>query len=239
MEVGGTGDLRAVVDLPLALQLIGRPRDPQLRRAVAELRAWVRAGGLRKDANGDGVYEHADAIRILDAWWPRWVRAEFRPTLGRTAYSRLTSFLAVDNPPNNGGQHLGSAYQGPFYGFVSKDLRRACAPRARALRAAVLRTRLAGALPAAAAELAQGGPRGPVQRRLSGRRRLPRGRPALLRLDPPAPGRRRDPAADRLDQPPDVPAGKRDPAQRAALTSCGSAVAGDRLRDVRRAPRRP
>jgi acyl-homoserine lactone acylase PvdQ len=131
MEVGGAGDLRAVVDLPLALQLIGRPRDPQLRRAVAELRSWVRAGGLRKDADGDGVYEHSGATRTLDAWWPRWVRGEFRPTLGGTAYSRLTSFLAVDNPPNNGGQHLGSAYQGPFYGFVSKDLRRALGRRER------------------------------------------------------------------------------------------------------------
>jgi acyl-homoserine lactone acylase PvdQ len=125
MEVGGAGDLRAVVDVPLALKLIGRPKGAPLAHALRELRAWVRAGGLRKDADGDGTYEHSDAIRILDAWWPLWVRSEFRPTLGGTAYSRLTSFLPVDNPPNNGGQHLGSAYQGPFYGFVSKDLRRA------------------------------------------------------------------------------------------------------------------
>jgi hypothetical protein len=131
MEVGGAGDLRAVVDLPLALRLIGHPRAAPLARAVRELRAWVRAGGLRKDANGDGTYEHSDAIRILDAWWPLWVRSEFRPTLGATAYSRLTSLLPIDNPPNNGGQHLGSAYQGPFYGFVSKDLRRALGRRER------------------------------------------------------------------------------------------------------------
>jgi acyl-homoserine lactone acylase PvdQ len=131
MGVGGAGDLRAVVDVPLALKIMGRPRDPAVRRAVGELRAWVRAGGLRKDADGDGAYEHADAIRILDAWWPRWVRAEFRPTLGRAAYDRITSLLAVDNPPNNGGEHLGSAYQGSFYGFVSKDLRMALHRRVR------------------------------------------------------------------------------------------------------------
>jgi acyl-homoserine lactone acylase PvdQ len=131
MAVGGAGDLRAVVDLPLALAVIGTPRDAALRGAAAELRAWLADGGLRKDADGDGVYEHSDAIRILDAWWPRWVRAEFRPSLGPSAYHRITSLLAIDNPPNNEGQHLGSAYQGSFYGFVSKDLRMALHRRVR------------------------------------------------------------------------------------------------------------
>ena len=48
MEVAGTGDLRAHVDLPLALRVLGKPRDPALRAAVAKLRAWRRDGGLRK-----------------------------------------------------------------------------------------------------------------------------------------------------------------------------------------------
>ena len=34
MEVAGTQDLRAHTVLPLALRLIGRPKDPALRRAV-------------------------------------------------------------------------------------------------------------------------------------------------------------------------------------------------------------
>jgi acyl-homoserine lactone acylase PvdQ len=123
METAGTGDLRAAVDLPLALRILGKPSDPALRRAVAELRAWDADGGLRKDANGDGVYEHSDAIRILDAWWPLWVAAEFEPALGKPAFDQLAGTIAIDNPPNNGGQHLGSAYQGSWYGFVRKDLR--------------------------------------------------------------------------------------------------------------------
>jgi acyl-homoserine lactone acylase PvdQ len=123
MELGGMGDLRAHVDLPLALRIIGEPRDARARAAVDALRAWLRDGGLRRDANRDGVYEHSDAIRIMDAWWPRWVRAEFEPRLGGDAFGALTSTIAIDNPPNNGGQHLGSAYQGSFYGFVRKDLR--------------------------------------------------------------------------------------------------------------------
>ena len=123
MELAGVTDLRAHVDLPLALRVIGRPRDPSLRSAVRRLRAWRRAGGLRKDANRDRVYEHADAIRLMDAWWPRWVRAQFRPTLGSKAYRKLLRAVQLDNTPNNHGDHLGSAYQTGWYGFVSKDLR--------------------------------------------------------------------------------------------------------------------
>ena len=123
MEMGGSGDLRAHVDLPLALAILGRPRDPVVRHAVSELRGWLRAGGLRRDHDGDRVYEHADAVRIMDAWWPLWVRAEFQPRLGRRAFDLLARTIAIDNPPNNGGQHLGSAYQGSWYGYVRKDLR--------------------------------------------------------------------------------------------------------------------
>jgi hypothetical protein len=119
MEMAGTEDLRAYVDVPPALKVIGRSSDP----AVKTLRDWLRSGAQRKDADGDKVYEHADAIRILDAWWPKWIAAEFRPTLGKAAFDTLTKTIAIDNPPNNGGQHLGSSYQGSWYGFVSKDLR--------------------------------------------------------------------------------------------------------------------
>ena len=48
MELAGTTDLRAHVDLPLALRIIGRPKDSSLRRAADQLRAWQRAGGLRQ-----------------------------------------------------------------------------------------------------------------------------------------------------------------------------------------------
>jgi hypothetical protein len=78
---------------------------------------------LRRDRNHDGVYEHSDAIRILDAWWPRWVKAQFQPALGGKAYQAITSTLEIENPPNNHGDHLGSAYQGGWYGYVRKDLR--------------------------------------------------------------------------------------------------------------------
>jgi acyl-homoserine lactone acylase PvdQ len=121
MEEAGTTDLRGQEDLPLALKVIGSPSDPDLKATVATLRAWVKAGTQRRDKDGDGVYEHADAVRIMDAWWPKWLEAEFRPTLGSTIFSTLPH--GQDNTPNNHGDHLGSAYQEGWYGYAAKDLR--------------------------------------------------------------------------------------------------------------------
>jgi acyl-homoserine lactone acylase PvdQ len=121
MEEAGTTDLRGQEDLPLALKVIGTPSDPDLKAAVATLRAWVKAGTQRRDKDGDGVYEHADAVRIMDAWWPKWLEAQFRPTLGATIFSTLPH--GQDNAPNNHGDHLGSAYQEGWYGYAAKDLR--------------------------------------------------------------------------------------------------------------------
>jgi hypothetical protein len=123
MEVAGTGDLRAHSVLPLALRIIGTPKDARLRAAVERLRAWRREGGLRKDADRDGVYEHTDAVALMDAWWPLWLKAQFEPVLGPAAMDKLEAALEIDNPPNNHGDHLGSAYQGSWYGFARKDLR--------------------------------------------------------------------------------------------------------------------
>jgi acyl-homoserine lactone acylase PvdQ len=131
MEVAGTGDLRAHVDLPLALRVLGKPSDPALREAVAKLRAWRADGGLRRDHDKDGAYEHSDAIRIMDAWWPLWVKAQFEPALGAAAFRTPTATVAIDNPPNNHGDHLGSAYQGSWYGYISKDLRTTLGARVR------------------------------------------------------------------------------------------------------------
>jgi Penicillin amidase len=131
MEVAGTADLRAHAVLPLALVVMGTPRDPALRDAVDVLRAWRRAGGLRRDHDRDGVYEHSDAIRILDAWWPRWVEAQFGPALGADALRTLLAVVDADNEPNTGGQHRGSAYQDGWYGYVRKDLRTVLGRRVR------------------------------------------------------------------------------------------------------------
>jgi hypothetical protein len=122
MEEAGSTDLRGEKVLPLALRVIGRPKDPALAAAVATLRAWVRSGAHRRDKDGDGRYDDADAVRIMDAWWPRWMRAQFRPVLGAAAFDAIPH--EMDNAPNNHGDHLGSAYQTGWYGYAYKDLRR-------------------------------------------------------------------------------------------------------------------
>jgi hypothetical protein len=131
MMGAGTVDLRATEVLPWALRVIGRPRDPMVRRAANTLRAWVRAGGHRLDRNRDGTYERSEAVSILDRWWPRWLRAQFLPALGKKPYARLRQLLRPDDDPNFDGQHVGSAYIAGWYHYAQKDLRRVLGRRVR------------------------------------------------------------------------------------------------------------
>jgi hypothetical protein len=124
MEDAGTVDLRADKVLPWMLRVIGEPSDPELAQAVDELHAWQQSGAHRIDRNRDGRYEHDRAIQIMDAWWPRAVDAQFRPALGSDVFTAARGMMGYDNEPNNHGQHLGSAYQSGWYGYVQKDLRR-------------------------------------------------------------------------------------------------------------------
>ena len=97
------------------------------------LREWHDSGSVdgahRRDTNNDYFYENSFAIKILDAWWPRAVKAIFnndpsRPwALGNDLFDRIQGMVGLDNEPNNHGEHLGSAYQGGWYGYVHKDLR--------------------------------------------------------------------------------------------------------------------
>ncbi|MEA2386730.1 MAG: hypothetical protein QOJ22_904 [Thermoleophilaceae bacterium] len=123
MEDAATVDLRGDAVLPWVLKALGKPRDARLAGAVASLRAWRRDGAHRIDRDGDGKYEHADAIRLMDAWWPLLVKAEFEPSLGDALFEGIAGINELDNAPNNHGQHLGSAYQHGWYGYVIKDLR--------------------------------------------------------------------------------------------------------------------
>ena len=124
MEDAATVDLRADAALPLALKVIGRPGDARARRAIGELRAWLRDGAHRIDSDGDGAYEHASAIALFDAWWPRWMRAQFRPALGGRLLDAITHINEFANLPNNHGDHLGSAWQDGWHGYAVADLRR-------------------------------------------------------------------------------------------------------------------
>jgi hypothetical protein len=115
-------DLRGEQVLPLLLRVLNSTpvTDPALQQTISQLTAWQQAGSHRK-SSGPGVnqYTSADAIRIMDAWWPRLVTAEFQPGLGASLYGALTSVLPLHDPPG----HRGSAFQSGWYGYVSKDMR--------------------------------------------------------------------------------------------------------------------
>ncbi|HYH58908.1 MAG TPA: penicillin acylase family protein [Thermoleophilaceae bacterium] len=131
MADAATVDLRGDAVLPWALRVLGSPRDEELREAVGRLREWRRAGAHRRDEDGDGAYEHAQAIQIMDAWWPRWVEAQFRPVLGKRLFEAMTTVHPLDNHPNNHGDHVGSAWQDGWYSFAQKDLRAVLGRRVR------------------------------------------------------------------------------------------------------------
>ncbi len=130
MEEAALTDLRAEDVLPRLLKVIDSApvTDPAAAAAVNTLDAWLSAGGRRTETSaGSKTYAHADAVRILDAWWPLLVKAEFEPGLGSDLYTALTANLAIDEAPSAGhgptGSHAGSAFQYGWWSYVDKDIR--------------------------------------------------------------------------------------------------------------------
>ncbi|WP_424187118.1 penicillin acylase family protein [Actinokineospora sp. G85] len=123
MAEAALADLRAERVLPEVFRVLG-DGDAASAATVAELKRWVAEGGLRTEtAQGSRTYAHANAIKVLDAWWPRLVRGQFHPGLGESAYTQLTRAQKVDESPSYNQSHRGSAFQGGWWGFVHKDLR--------------------------------------------------------------------------------------------------------------------
>ncbi|MEU3298544.1 penicillin acylase family protein [Streptomyces sp. NPDC006678] len=130
MAEAGLTDLRGEQLLPELLRILRSApvTDPRLNTAIQQLDSWRAAGSQRKETSpGSHTYGHADAVRIMDAWWPLLVEAEFRPGLGDDLYRSLTASIAVDESPaahhGPAGGHSGSAFQYGWWGFADKDLR--------------------------------------------------------------------------------------------------------------------
>ncbi|MER7076785.1 Acyl-homoserine lactone (AHL) acylase PvdQ [Saccharopolyspora kobensis] len=136
MAEAGVTDLRAERVLPDLLRLIDREPVTDQRTAVLvnRLRTWLADGGKRVETEpGSEQYEHAAAIELLDAWWPRLVRGQFEPSLGAPAYQALTGMMQINESPSGwqngdpdlhvGQGHQGSAFQYGWFGQVSKDIR--------------------------------------------------------------------------------------------------------------------
>jgi acyl-homoserine lactone acylase PvdQ len=114
MEEPATEDIRAVQLLPIVLRAIGRPSDPGLQAAVAQLRAWSADGGHRRDLSRSGHDAYTPAIELMDAWWPKLLHAEFEPMLGAGGFAAVHAMLGFGD----------TAFSDGWYGYVSKDLRR-------------------------------------------------------------------------------------------------------------------
>lgn len=141
MAEAGVTDLRGQEVLGDLLRVINSQpvSDPALANVVSQLQNWRQAGSRRLEtASGSRVYQHADAIRIFDAWWPLLAAAEFRPGLGSDLYAALVDAISVNESPSlgqNGGRngtpdwaghgqtHRGSAFQQGWWGYVDSDIR--------------------------------------------------------------------------------------------------------------------
>ncbi|HEY8467700.1 MAG TPA: penicillin acylase family protein, partial [Solirubrobacterales bacterium] len=122
MNDAATVDLRGSHVLGVVLKALRSGKKPlgrKQRKAVKQLVAWRKAGAHRRDGNRDGKYSHAAAIRIMDAWWPRLVKAQFRPALGQALWDRMRAALGLHDAPGATGSAFGSGW----YGQVQKDLR--------------------------------------------------------------------------------------------------------------------
>jgi acyl-homoserine lactone acylase PvdQ len=127
MDEAATQDIRMVALWPLIKQVLGSPSSATLKGAIAKLDAWYAAGAHRrdlgnKDISKPGVYEHNDAVTIMDAWWPRLLEAEFRSALGSEALAALERMLRF-GAPYPGAEPEAPEFQDGWYGYVSKDLR--------------------------------------------------------------------------------------------------------------------
>ncbi|GAA0619495.1 penicillin acylase family protein [Kutzneria viridogrisea] len=139
MADAAVADLRAEDVLPELLRVIGSQpvTDPNLAKVVDGLKAWQQSGSLRRETTpGSHTYANADAIRVLDAWWPLLVQAEFQPTLGADLFGTMTGAIQVNESPSGGQNvgstsgganesqpHKGSAFQYGWWSYVDKDLR--------------------------------------------------------------------------------------------------------------------
>lgn len=130
MADAGLADLRAEGVLPDLLKVVTSSpvTDPTAAAAVSKLQTWLSAGGKRTETSaGSKKYADADAIRILDAWWPLLVKAQFEPGLGSELYAAMTNNLPIDESPSAAhgptGAHAGSAFQYGWWSYVDKDIR--------------------------------------------------------------------------------------------------------------------
>ncbi|MGI9018232.1 MAG: penicillin acylase family protein [Euzebya sp.] len=120
MEDAGTVDTNGQEIYPLALQIMGSTppsslsgdaqRLGQMRAVLAE---WVAAGGHRRDVDRDGVYDHATAVAIGDAF--------LRPMIDEVLGDDVPLEFWPEGTENHPRQGVGSSYNSGRVRFLQKD----------------------------------------------------------------------------------------------------------------------
>ncbi|MBF9130975.1 penicillin acylase family protein [Plantactinospora sp. S1510] len=141
VERAGLTDLRGIEVLDELIRVLeSQPvDDTALAGTVGRLRAWRQAGALRVEtARGSKTYQHAEAIRIFDAWWPLLVRGQFATPLGADLYRAMVDAMQINESPSGQQRgdtsdlpgsaaeaqtHKGSSFQYGWWSYVDADLR--------------------------------------------------------------------------------------------------------------------
>ncbi|WP_374106652.1 penicillin acylase family protein [Kitasatospora aureofaciens] len=140
MESAAVTDLRAEDVLPDLIRVLRSApvTDPAALAALQQLEAWLANGGTRHETSaGSHAYADADAIRVMDAWWPLLADGVMRPGLGDQLFTALTGALQINESPSGGQSgpgggpasanesipHKGSAFQYGWWSYLDKDLR--------------------------------------------------------------------------------------------------------------------
>ena len=131
---------------------------PRSRRC----KAWAAVGRApASTSDSDGTYDDADAIRIMDAWWPLWMQGAVPAgRWARRCFDTLRPPARSTTPPTTTATTSARPTRTGFYGYVKKDLERVLRPTvkqryaARVLRRGQPRRCRTRAAPVAAAALA-------------------------------------------------------------------------------------
>jgi acyl-homoserine lactone acylase PvdQ len=124
-----TADLRGMAVWPWLRRVLVRDKNPAVRRLVALLTAWARAGSQRRATSGN-VVNDSPAVLLMDEWWPALVRAEFQPVVGVPLMSLINSqFNSIS--PDGIRDGTGNGFFGGWEMDIQKDLRQVLHQRVR------------------------------------------------------------------------------------------------------------
>ena len=129
MEEPASEDIRGSRLVPVLIRAIGRPKDAKLAEALATLKRWRATGAHRRDLDKDGLAEDGEAIRIMDAWWPKLLDAQFGPSLGDDAMGALRAMVSYPRIGGEGTSPNAPDFSDGWYGYVHKDLRGLFTPK--------------------------------------------------------------------------------------------------------------